>query len=501
MAIIQGANSTTVPATSLDLVSRAFSLPDLTGSLHITHDDIYRSANECWKGVYTNLVSSDQDFYIKEVVCAWSTTWQQTTTGPWEYFISFAQYAPDHMKTRWVEWNNNPNWIPMNKYNLDNKGMQAPYPMYHERNNGIQIISGMLSSSVSSVRIGYVPQSSVITIPDNNIYFGLSYSAANFNLISQQTYVYFSGAQTYDAMIYVYNNTQLTIEINQNAVSGGTSAPIALYTASYTIAGTYYYKGYVYWVSSTGNLYYAALDVTNPGTVTPTQVTSASGCNFIHIFNNVIWVGTNLGIYTAPFLGNTFTEWASGINATCVQTLGGNVYYCDSAGNLWFNNTTTYGTPQELLTAAQLGVLDLANDGINLYVLDSSNNLWLYTPSVIAGVCTLGSGTLLMSDVAIQIAEWQNNRLPILTQEGRQLFAFSTFPNMTLAFPSNIIYDMLCYQMAADFCRKQKDQDRMTLMEARLDDLKNTYMSAQYRDTYRPPRTRHVNVTKPYGLI
>ena len=501
MAIVSGNYPSVIPATATDLVARAYALPDLTGSLHITHDDVFRSVNECWKEVYNNLVASDQDYFIKEVVCAFSTTWQTNTTGPWEYFIDFSVYCPDHMKTRFVEWNNNPNWIPMNKYNADNKGMQAPYPMYHERNNGLLIISGMLSNSISSVRIGYIPNPVIITVPDQPISFGLSYSAANFQNISQAFYASYTGVSTYDCMIYVYNNTQLTIETNQNSVSGQTGTPFSLYTAGYTIAGTYWYKGYLYWISAAGNLYYNALDLTSPTAFTaPTQVMAAAGCLFIHIFNNIVWVGTSTGIYQQPFLGTAFTLWAA-VGSTCVQVLNSNVYYIDGSNTLWFNPGLTYSSvnKQELISTST--VLDLANDNTNLYVLDTSNKLWVYTPSVTGTTCTLGSATLLTTDVSTQIAAWQNYRLPILTQEGQTLTAMSAYVNYTFQFPSNVIYDIFCYQLAADFCRKQKDQDRMVLMESRLDDLKKTYQSSQFRDTYRPPRTRHVNVTKPYGLI
>ncbi len=176
----------TIPISSAEIVARAMSIPDLTGSQHITYQDQYRSLNESWKTVYSNLSTNDDDYYIKESITAISSSQQSTTTGAWEYFIPFPD---DFMKLRYIEWFSGPNWIPMDKYNLDNKGMQAAFPMYHDRNNGVLIISGMLSSSVSSVRIGYIPKPDVITLPDVPIQYGLSYSAANFNNISQQTYV------------------------------------------------------------------------------------------------------------------------------------------------------------------------------------------------------------------------------------------------------------------------------------------------------------------------
>ena len=479
--------STSIPSSATDLVQRALDIGDLQGNQHITYNDWFRSLNETHKTVMTKMTEMDDDYSIKEVLVTLTSAYQTTTNSPWEYFVPFPS---DFYKLRFVEWQGGTQWVAMDKTNLDNKNMATSFPLYHERNNGLMIIQGMLGTNTSNIRIGYVPQPAIVTVPNTPIQYGLSYSPSDFNLISEPFFCHYSKLSDYDAMIYVYDDNDLVVEINQNVVSGQTGTPVTVFSDSYyTLTGTYYYKGKMYWSNSGGGIWSAPLDLTNLTTiVSPTQVIgTGSDVQFIHIFNNTIYYSTNTLTWTIGTDGTGDTKLFS-FPTKSVQVLkDGSIYYIGTGDTLMAGTTVIFTS-----------VIDIANDGNNLYVLDSSGNLWFY-PVVSYGV--LGTGSLLATDVYEQIGAWSDNRLPVLTQEGRQLMAISAYPNYNFAFTSNVIYDIYSYQLAMDFCRKQKDTERMAIINERLEQLWATYSTTLRRDIYRAPRIRNAYQSYPWGVV
>ena len=465
---------------SNDVIIRSLGLIDLPNTQFITYNDKLNSVNESFKDIYNLMLQSNDDYFLTEVSIV--VTSAMAGTGPYEYQVPL---PTNFFQLRYIDYHSQQGWVPMKKWNMGTKDDLLTEPEYRIANNNLWIITGTPTASVPfTIKVGYYPPPFAITLQDSPISYGLSYTVANFSLINPATVFFFhyNGITPYDVMFYAYNGKTINIEVNQTTPPQTATVPFTLYADSANITGINYYKGYLYWSNANGVLRSAAVDITNPAVITsPINISGPSPTilNFTINGNNIYEstsTATNTIAITAPGSYGTPNAILSFPTLTTQVFPNGNLYYLGNGDTLVANTA--------IPTVLMNGILDIANDGTNLYALDTSKNLWLL-PIVSFGV--LGIGTIITTDVSTQIGLWENGRLPILTQEGQTLSAFSAYVSYDFSLMNNIVPEIMAYRAAIDFGIKQGRD----VTQQQLNELWVRFRNMIKRDEYKYERVQN----------
>jgi hypothetical protein len=458
-----------------DIITRAIGQIDLINTQFITYNDKYNSLNESYKDIYNQMIQSNNDFYLKEVQL--TITSAMIGTGPYEYKVPLPS---DFFQIRYADYNGPQGWSVMKKWNYEVKDDLLVEPEYRIANNNLWVIVGSPSAATTNltIRVGYYPPPSTITLPDNNYQFGLSYSSANFNSISQPCYAYWSTTTPYDAMFYVYNGTNIVVEIMETG-----SVPLTLYTSANTVTNLFWYKGYLYWQSN-GAILKAAVDLTAPAViVAPTTLVGPGGIsNLEDVMNNLIYFSAGTNTYSMTTAGASSTIVLN-IPTQCAQYTTSGLYWIGLGDTLCAQTSTG---PIVLSTTA----VDINWDGTYLYVLDTSNNLWSYKPIAFGDtIATSANGTIIQTDVSNPLGPINNGRTAVLLQEGAKLLSISNPINFDFGAMNNIVPEIMSLRAAIDFGIKQGRD--ITQQQTRLQEFWARFRNMVKRDEYKYERVQN----------
>ena len=451
-----------------EMLTWARSLGNISSSKAISHDDEDKSFNASYRDLYSRLLESNDDYVTKTVLI--TVTAGMAGLTPFEYFVPL---PVDFYRLRSLDYQGAISvnmWMPMERFPVSSRADQTFEPEYRLDNNTLWI----RGQNVSQIRLRYYPPPVALTHPDTDLQFATAITPNNFTLISSPGY-----AAWKNTGVYIYNVQNIAEgSIDDNT----TGAPITLYAAGANLSNLIYYKGYLYWLQA-GSIKRAPTDLVTPfvvGVVT-TPVATGTVSSF-SVFMNKLYYNDG-GTMSSSNLDGTGPVVLLASPGSWLSLAGSVVFYIDATGAL---KAIGGGT----LVAS--GVLALISDGTSLYYLDSLRQLHLATVSGAA----LGTDTVIRTDVTA-IGPWAGNRIPILTGEGQQYLAVSSIPDSDVAYPLNVVTEIMSYQAAIDFRTKIGGEFDFGPLLARLGHPKGaenaTGLWARFeqsvkRDDYKPER-------------
>jgi len=426
--------------TASQLIKRARSLADVPNSLFVTHDDEVNSLSESWKDIYSKITDSSDDYFITEVILDTSTA---TKLGDNEWELTM---PADVYKIRFVDWKNSGRWENMTKFNTNNRNKIYGQPQYRFRGAKLWLIGNSLPAQI---RIDYYPPPIKPTVPEKEWEYFLTTPpyTVSANVTSPQ---YFSVpnpnlTDNTDYLLYIYGGTSISLESAMLATSS------TLYTST-GLTSVLYHTGYIYWLEGT-NLCRSSTTLT--GTLTKV-VLVASVQNF-----NIS--GENLYYYNGT---NTFKANLDGTSPSVFIT-GFSKYVTIIGADTYYLNTTIFKNSVSTGTAA----VSITTDGVELYYLTALGVLYKDVDIFATGL--LYAGQIQDNFISIIDSKWNVN-------------AISVFTDTDFVYPVNEANEIMAYQCAIDFRRKQNGD--ITLLAARISEIENRLLSVLMRDAYQPER-------------
>jgi hypothetical protein len=480
--------------TATDVRDRARSLADLPNSKLITSDDEINSINETYHDVYDWLMQNDDDYYVTEVTIALTAAMQSPTNLVNNEF--WVPLPTDFYRLRYLDYAANNQWQAIDKLPMSARDISPASPQYRLRGAYLWLIGGMNIGSSYTIRLGYYPRPATITLSLPSLTFGTSYTAATLSLITEAFYTAYN-----QTMVYVLYGTTIVAEsLTLNTVS----TPTTLYsTPATTITEMQAYKGYLYWSTSTLNVYRSLANYSATLGVA-TAVTSSGDVTDFAIFNDTLYYTTATAMKSCTVTGASIATLAIGLNGPYAPTyIQGNIFYIDASANMRFVGGMA-------VSFANVGYI--ATDGLNLFFLDSSNNFMAasVTAGAVSVFATLSVDTRYIGhiekNITSPISSLDQVYVPVLTRETPQFLAVGGWPPFNFTYPNNLFTEIMSYQMAIDFKTKAKQDPSMLAARMGSRDVANNctglwlrfYQSIK-RDDYQPERINH-KYQQPWGI-
>ena len=437
-----------------ELVARAIALSDLQNSDFITQQDKENSLNESYRDIYEELIDNNDDYYLLTTLITPSVL--NNTGNPNEYLIDL---PADCYKLRFVDYQINGNWQSMPKMPLSSKNWTSGSPLYRWNGKKLWVIGSNLD--MSSIRVGYYPKPTTVTVPQLPLEFGTGLPDYDIANISYSFYV-----PENRTLVYVYGGNTIRSE----SLDLGTTT--TLKTGITSCRKVWFYRGYLYWLSGI-DLYRAQSDLLSP--VTGTVIISGTVQNY-GIFNDKIYMSTasNTQSYNLDGTGSVVILAFTTVD---YQPYGASNAYI-AGGTLWINgiNTTAPATQ---------------------FVRQGDEFIWLQSDGTVKrgtwdGVAIVGvpyKTTVNYIGDAIS-----GGYLPLIGEFGA--IAFSTIPDTEFDYPANAVWELMAYQMGADFMRKGK-QDFSIILQRR-NELVARFRTQIRRDDYQVGRINNSYQTNNY---
>ena len=438
--------------TTKDILDRATNLADLQNSAYITFDDRRFSLNESYRDVYEYVTKGDDDYFVVQV------TLDPATISIIDSNQFTIDLPSDFFRLRTAEWNDNGNWRDLQRCPLNIRGLYTGTPAYRLK-DGKMWLMGVDSAvaGYSTIRINYYPAAATLTVPDSD----LDYSALSVVPISMaytgvnRTIIYTTGT---DIRAYSYDN----------------QTDYLLYSSA-GVKDIGYMNGYVYFVKG-GEVWRGASSLT--GVMTPGAIT-ATGAAVVN--STLMWGYVYWSTATQCFRCNPD---GTGVSLRQNNT----VNYVSS----WGTDVPYYGkiSAANVLTidgslSTGLVVSQIAGDNTYLYCRTSADGkVWRIMPTLVAGVFT----QFLLYENVNYMGVYGDGRLPVYTTDGK-IKAISVYPAVTLTFPQNVAYEIMAYQCAMDF--KRKNGADFTALAARREELWNRFTSQVHADDAKPERIQN----------
>jgi len=444
------------------IVSRARSIAALPETEAISHDDELASVNASWRDLYARILESNDDFILTTRVIALTPA---MLVGTNEYRVPL---PADFYRLRTVDYRDGTGeWKSMDKFPPTARNDLPSSPYYRFDGTSLWI----LGARFSDVRLRYYPPSEELTHPETDLEYATGATPLTFPTITDPVHV-------------AYHNTGCYIEggtdITAGSIDDNTDATPVVLFGSLGATNLVYYKGYLYWLEA-ADIWRAPTDlVTAP--LVPVNVTGTGTVTSFSVFHDHLYY-CDAGSMFIDDLGGGAPVLLLAAAGTWLTLAGGTVFYVD-AGNLRV-------IPTAALVLA--GVTACVSDGMDLYVLTATGELRRLT---MAGAAIV-TNTLVREDVAA-IGPWADHRIPLLTGESQKMLAISDYPDSDITYPAEVVYEIIEYQAAIDFCSKtgrdfsalkarlgmpadESPTGKATGLWARMD-------KAVKRDDYRPQR-------------
>lgn len=435
-----------------DLIKRARSLSDTPNSQFISHDDEINSLFESYKDIYSKLTDSSDDYYIQEVILDTSTA-VQLGINEWELTI-----PEDVYKLRFVDYYDSGRWVSMNKFNTNNRNRMVSTAQYRWRGAKLWIIGSPFVALPSSIRIDYYPPPVKPSVPKASIQYGIAYPPYTANLVQSPNYFSVPNANSDDEtdyLIYIYNAATIMLESKTLDVTR------TLYTST-GLSNVRYYLGYVYYLKG-GDIFRASTDLSatlvpgsailNPGTITSFEIAGGK-----LIYSN----GTDTVQATLDGTGGA-TLYAYPSKGAAI--IGPALYFIKLADGLIYKNGA----------ATTIAATRLSGDETYVYYLDSLGILHKYTDTTDEPIAQNVTYNGLP----------QNDYIGILTST-LKIQALSTLSDTDFTYPVNEANEIMAYQSAIDYKRKQNGDT--SALSARLAEIIDRFMDVIKRDEYQPER-------------
>lgn len=432
--------------TASALIERARSLADLANSKFINYDDEVSSLNESYRDIYSWLCNNDDDFFVKEYL---ATVTGSISNDPTAALVTL---PADLYKLRFVDYWNQGNWQRVRKYSTEARDNNPGQPQYRFYGEDLRIIGMQSLGAALQLRLVYYPPADVITVPDYAYEYCSSYQPYQKDNISSPTYV---AAGNY--LIYLYSGTTIRSEsIDYNTVA----APITLYTGT-GMSNLAYNKGYVYFLQG-GEIYRATTNLT--ATITPAAITSTTGSIVTFgIVRGMIYYSTATEIRSCALDGSSDTLVVAATGKD-FSWYNGALAYINALGYMVLNGVAT-----------TIAALNLTSDGASVYYRDAADQVHLYTAT---------DDVIMRVDVAY-LGTYQASRLPIIDVDGT-VQAISSIPDWQFTYPLNDVNEIIAYQCAIDFKRKQ-NADYSPLV-TRMAELQRRFLDVMKRDEGLPQK-------------
>lgn len=422
---------------STEIIKRARSLADLTNSNFITWDDEVSSLWESWKDIYSKITDSSDDYFISSIILNTNTA---IKLGDSEYELTI----PDIYKIRFVNYWDNGRWVSMDKFNTNQRNRSLSSPRYRWRGSKLWIVSSSFGLP-SQIRIDYYPSPVKPSVPEMSYNYCSTYTLAQKVDISSPSFTRTTVntmTEPVDYMFYIYNND---IYVESTVLQSKT----ALWTTGTNISNLIYDLGYLYWLDGT-SLYRSVTDMAS--TLTPVLLTTGI---------------TNFTIGTNKITYSTATEtYEMNKNGT-----GSTLLYAYPISNRYVNYYTISNILYKDGVSTGLSAIKLWYDGTNLYRLDSANVLYKEDEILQLSVTKIGTGS--------------DNFIPIITDK-LAVQALSTLDNTKFDYPVNEANEIMAYQSAIDYKRKQNGDT--TALIGRLQEIWDRFMDVLKRDEGQPER-------------
>lgn len=447
------------------LIQRARSLSDTPNSLFISNSDEKNSLWESWKDVYSKITDSSDDYFVKE---SFLDTSLATQDGPFEWLVDL---PADMYKVRFVDYMDSGRWVAMTKFNTNNRNRSSATPSYRMKGKKLWLIGNALPSQV---RITYYPPPIEPSVPDLPYSYCGSYAAYDVSTkVSDPFFFTVPKVNQNDAdyMLYVYNKKSIKIE------STMFQSVATLYTSLTDVSTPTYFGGFVYFMTA-GAIYRASTDFTS--TLVPTSIVADPVTSF-SIQDNQLFYSTASATYMAQLDGTVATEiYAYAATRICVISPDPNATYVLASDGYVKRNGTSIGVK----------ALALSSDGTHLYIVNESNELMK-----IVYVDGTQWNQVYLADKTTVIGYTFCGFLPTIDQKF-MVRALSTSEDTEFDYPVNEANEIMAYQCAIDFKRKQNGD--FSALQLRLGEIMTRFLSVIIRDSYQPERRSPEQPTSYY---
>lgn len=435
-----------------DIVKRARSLSDTPNSQFISTDDEQNSLWEAWKDIYSKITDSSDDYFLTEYIFDPSVTAVKLGNNEWECTIPNTVY-----KIRFVNYMDTlSGWANMDRFNTSNRNNYAATPRYRWRGNKLWIVA---SSLPSQIRLEYYPAPVRPTVPEPDYYYCLSLAQYDKVNISSPNYFSVQNPNTQeqtDYLVYIYNGTTIKL---QSYTLNSTST---LYTST-GLSNVAYNLGYIYFLKG-GDIWRATTDYSS--TIVPAAITSVGNITNFTISQNKIYFsdGTNTNYCNLDGTGTTliYAYTTSGFNV-----IGSDYFYIKDSDGFIYKNTTSLA----------ISAVKMSGDGTNYYYLDSASVLHK-------------NDDVVMATNILYMGTPQNGFISTINDQ-LEISAISTIDDTDFDYPINEANEIMAYQSAIDYKRKQNGD--IAPLSARLAEVWSRFLEVLKRDEGQPERrTREV---------
>lgn len=472
------------------LIARAFSLADLVNSKFISYSDRMNSLNEAWKDVYNFLTDRNDDYFMTLTTMNTSSAVVGAPLNTNEYLLPLPD---DFFKLRFLDYNYSGSWQPMRKFALDKRDDYSTVMSYRFQGENLWVLAGPFTTSFPMIRIGYYPPPPVIYAPDFTQFFTPNTGLADYSLASIVDPFYIPGQSnsplpdatsqptlTVNSMLYSLPGTGISF------VSNNTNTNITVVSSALTLNYPTYHKGYLYWLQA-GDIYGAQFDPVNPVAVTGTQLTTGASVTWMAMTDTpnqlAFTANTVLKTFTLSGLTSITGSAVAGApaSATSYNTYAGLNLWLTAAGAITFNGVS-------LAT----GVSQMYSDDQYVFYI---KDYILYRGTLDATVPASPTMTSeVIGDDVKEIGPLSGDDwLPVIGDD-LSLKLVSSVPDYVIIYPNNLVPEMIAYQMAMDFKRKQESKDGLVLLQERYQALEGRFSEVAMRDDYKPERINNASV-------
>jgi hypothetical protein len=488
-------------ASTNSIVNHAKGLADVVGANFPTYDDLVSSLNESWKDLYETLTDSSTDYFVTLALLSVGSNSTSAPLNPNEFLVALPN---DFYKLAFLDYNYNGSWQRMQIFAKDNRASNPSTPLYRFQGNQLWVIGGMWNSPTFQVRIAYYPIPATLYFPNQTQTFisGLT----DFQQTQITSLFYIPGPLSapfnqnvnpapgaYNGLAFVQQGTGISF------ISNSTGVVTPLLVSAAALSNPIYYKGVFYWIQA-GNIYGSIFNPAIPALLTPVQMTVSNTVTFMEIYLNTIYfvdstttkssaVPSTPASITGVAVTLPFTPPASVKAYSFVNSLP---YWLDAANHLFLNNASF----------ASIGTITaVVADSTHLFVVIANSLYRLTFDYTVPALPVLFATELIASDVSL-IADPFQNYIPVFGLESQQIYAYSTFPDMTITYPNNLAYELISYQIAMDIKRKQSDAEGGEIIKERFTSLYTRFLDQTRRDDYYPDRiSNNRSSGSPGGLL
>jgi len=427
-----------------EIVTHARSLSDLPNTDFISHDDEKQALNESYRDVYSKLTDSDDDYFYTEVVIPVLSSY--AVAGTFEMLLPL---PVDCYKIRRVDYMSQNIWLPVDRFSMSQRNSNPSAPMYRLQNGKLWIIGGGMLNPGVSIKVGYYPPPATVTVPQDPIKLGSSYSPYLWGTISAPFYYSYPQANGDNHRVAYYTNGTTTVVAQDYDANTTTTVYTGTGVASPQVIGGYLYilEGSIVKrgpVSSTGLITMSAL---------PTTITTAT---WMEIADNKIYYTVGGGqTYSANLDGSSPVQvYATAIKSVCACY---GFVYAYTIANKALRSWTLYPAITDGLSITSdnqyLYTLDIGYPyAIDQYNVDPTTGDVSNVKIVSTGYSNLGNAT--------------SEYMGVTSRDTLQPLLVGSDPDFDFYYPLNFLPELLAYQCAIDFTRKQKMDP--SLLEVRL---------------------------------